>query len=77
MTSGKEHLLYKWSRTADKGLCCSWGLDVGLSDLPTSRHCIVLSTLTLTQCPRDPRRRVYGRSPTVIVGSNPVVCVVR
>jgi hypothetical protein len=45
---GKEHLLYKGSRTADKGLCCSWGLGVGLSDLLT-RHSVLLNNLALAQ----------------------------
>jgi hypothetical protein len=46
---GRANLLYKMSRTADKGLCCSWGLDVGLSDLLTLRHSILFNNLILAQ----------------------------
>jgi hypothetical protein len=60
MMLGKEHLLYKGSRTTDKGLCCSWGLDVGLSDLLTSRHSVLLSNDTCSISNKRIQHNVAG-----------------
>lgn len=46
---GKENLLYRKSRTADKGLFCSWEIDAMLSDLLTLRHSLLFNNLILAQ----------------------------